>query len=226
MTPILLVSGAGLPGWIWDRVRDDLGVTAVAERPRGRHASLGDYADAALDSAPGERFAVVAHSSGGVVAAEAAARAPGRVSAFLAVSAIVPAAGRSFVTSMPFPNRLVLDLVMRLAGTRPPEAVIRRGVAGGVDAETAGRIVADFHPESAGLYRDRLRGGGLPERRGYVVTGRDAELPEALQRRFAGNLGTHWTGTIDSGHLPMLEAPGTLTRLIKDFLAQHRNGVR
>ncbi|MDP9799578.1 pimeloyl-ACP methyl ester carboxylesterase [Catenuloplanes nepalensis] len=141
------------------------------------------------------------------------------MSALLAVSAVVPAPGRSFVTSMPFPNRLVLDLAMRVAGTRPPEAAIRQGVAGGVDAETAGRIVADFHPESAGLYRDRLRGGGLPERRGYVVTGRDAELPAPLQRRFAGTLGAHWTGTIDTGHLPMLEAPTTLTHQIQDFLA-------
>ncbi|MGC4939401.1 alpha/beta fold hydrolase [Kribbella sp. DT2] len=220
--PLLLVSGAGLPSWIWDQVRKELAPshpTVVAERPRDAGASLSQYAAAALASAPWERFAVVAHSSGGTVAAEMIALAPDRVTALLAVSAVVPEPGHSFITSMPFPQRLVLSLAMRLAGTRPPDAAIRRGVAGRVDQETADRIVADFIPESPGLYRNKPQGRAVPERRGYLSTSQDAELPITLQRRFALNLGTPCNESLATGHLPMLEAPEALAQQIESFLA-------
>jgi pimeloyl-ACP methyl ester carboxylesterase len=218
--PLLLLSGAGLPSWIWDQVRKELSAThptVVAERPQHDGASLTEYAAAALASAPWERFAVVAHSSGGAVAAELVALAPERVTAILAVSAVVPKPGQSFVTSMPFPRRLVLNVAMQLAGTRPPDSAIRKGLAGRLDDETAGRIVADFSPESVHLYRDKPT-GNFPERRGYLTTAQDAELPAGLQHRFAGNLTPTWSASIDTGHLPMLGAPEALARHIETFL--------
>jgi pimeloyl-ACP methyl ester carboxylesterase len=220
--PLLLLSGAGLSSWIWDDVRNELAAahpTVVAERPRHASATLTEYAAAALASAPWERFAVVAHSSGGAVAAELVALAPDRVTAVLAVSAVVPKPGQSFVTSMPFPQKLVLNVAMQLAGTRPPDSAIRRGVASGLDQETADRIVADFSPESVRLYRDKPRAGSFPERRGYLTTTQDAELPTGLQRRFAGHLAATWTESVGTGHLPMLEAPESLARSIENFLA-------
>ncbi|MBB5837182.1 alpha/beta fold hydrolase [Kribbella italica] len=219
--PILLLSGAGLPHWIWDQVRKELSAspTVVAERPRQAHASLTEYAAAALDSAPWDRFVVVAHSSGGTVAAEMVALAPDRVTALLAVTAVVPQPGRSFVTSMPFPRRLALSLAMRLAGTRPPDSAIRKGLAGRLDQETADRIVADFTAESAHLYRDKSE-GTFPEHRGYLSTAQDAELPTGLQRRFAQNLTPAWNESISTGHLPMLEAPELLAQHIESFLAE------
>ncbi|MEV6281554.1 alpha/beta hydrolase [Kribbella sp. NPDC051770] len=217
--PILLVSGAGLASWIWDDVRKELDrPTVVAERPQHEGATLRQYAEAALASAPWERFAVVAHSSGGAVAAEMMAVAPERVSALLAVSAVVPKAGGSFVSSMPFPQRAVLGVAMRLAGTRPPDSAIRRGVAGRVDEKTADRIVADFTAESLNLYRDKPRNTGFPAHRGYLTTKQDAELPVGLQHRFAANLGTAWNESLETGHLPMLEAPEALARQIERFL--------
>jgi pimeloyl-ACP methyl ester carboxylesterase len=92
-------------------------------------------------------------------------------------------------------------------------------VASRVDKETADRIVAEFNPESVRLYRDTLQGGSLPERRGYLSTSQDAALPIGLQQRFARNLHTSWNESLDSAHLPMLEAPGALARQIENFLA-------
>lgn len=235
--PVLLISGAGLPSWIWDTTREELAPsreTAVAARPDGvagggagftARVSLADYAKAALASAPWDRFAVVAHSAGGVVGAELARLAPDRVSALLGVSAVVPQPAGSFVSSMPFPNRLMLSLVMRVAGTRPPDSVIRGGLTAGLEEETVDRVVADFVTEAPALYRGRAGQEPLRQRRGYVLTTRDRTLSQSLQRRFAGNLfaqdhDVSWQEALDTGHLPMFEDPRSLTHLVSGFLNQ------
>jgi pimeloyl-ACP methyl ester carboxylesterase len=220
---ILLISGAGLPAWIWDDVQQLLGGpdhVRIAARPvRIAGAGMRDYAEAAIGSAPTGRFAVVAHSSGGVIGAEIARLAPDRVSAFLAVTAVIPKPGGSFLSAMPAPNRWVLGAVMRFAGTRPPNTVIRRGLAHGLDDQTADRIIADFTPESPDLYRDKIGRHSWSGRRGYAFTERDRGLPIAVQRRSAQRLGHDWTDHLDTGHLPMIENPHALAGSITEFLA-------
>lgn len=224
-TPILFLNGAGLPDWLWDDVRDRLEQreTRVAARPAAAQPGLADYAEAALADAPSGRFTVVAHSAGGVVAAALAQLAPDRVDAVLGVAAVVPAPGGSFLTALPRPQRWVLDVAMRLAGTRPPAASIRRGLAHGLPAGTADRIVAEFRPESAGLYRDRVGTDG-PDgwagRSGYVHTLADRELPLALQRPWAERLGGTFRAELETGHLPMLEDPASLATSIAAFVDQ------
>src|SRR5687768_782997 len=129
---VVFLSGAGLPTWIWDDVRARVPdrPTYVGPRPPGEHASLADHAKAALDAAETDRFVIVAHSAGGMVAAEILGQQPGRVAGLLGVSCVVPAPGASFVGSMPFPNRVVLGLVMRMVGTKPPEKALRAQAAG------------------------------------------------------------------------------------------------
>lgn len=215
-----LIGGAGLPPWAWEEAVRHLGEgrsVAVARRPPDAKARLAEYAQVALDSAPAERFAVVAHSSGGVVTAQLLGLAPQRVSAVLAVAAVVPKSGGSFLSSMPFPNRVILDVVMRFAGTRPPESAMRRGLPADVDAAIADRFVPDFTPESPGLYRDRVADHAWPQRRGYLVTSRDRDLPPKLQRQFVRTLAATWQDEIGTGHLPMLEQPARLARAIEAF---------
>ncbi|MFJ8578347.1 alpha/beta fold hydrolase [Micromonospora sp. NPDC093277] len=172
----------------------------------------------AVGSAPTGRFAIVAHSAGGVIGAEVARLAPERVSAFLAVAAVVPEPGGSFISAMPAPNRWVLDAAMRLAGTRPPNSAIRRRLAHRLDDQTADRIIADFAPESPGLYRDRTAHRSWSGVRGYVLTTQDREVPIALQQRCARRLGHAWGDRLDTGHLPMLEDPKALVGSIARFL--------
>lgn len=218
---ILFLSGAGLPAWIWDDVRDRLGASytaQVAPRPEGGAAGLRDYAEAAVGAMPAGQVFLVAHSAGGVVGAEVAGLAPERVAGFLAVSAIVPPPGGSFITTMPIPNRWVLSAAMRLAGTRPPDSAIRKTLANGLDEAIVNRLVADFVPESQGLYRDRIGPRPWLGRRGYAATARDRQLAPALQQRFAIQLGAAWRRELATGHLPMLEAPDALAEAIVSFV--------
>lgn len=219
--PIVFLSGAGLPAWIWDDVRRDLGdrqQTWVASRPQGGPARLRDYARAVIDSAPPGGYAIVAHSAGGVIGAEVARLAPERVSAFLAISAVIPPPGGSFISALPAPNRWVLSAAMRFAGTRPPDSAIRRGLAHGLDEEVADRIIADFTPESPALYRDRTDHRPWRGWRGYLRTTDDRELPMARQQRCAQRLGAAWQDDLNTGHLPMLEDHQAVAAAITRFL--------
>lgn len=213
-TPVLLLSGAGLPAWIWDGVRAALAVeSAVAPRPLALDASLDDYARAALGAAPGERFVVVAHSSGGVVAARLLGMAPERVRGLLALAAVLPRPGESFVRAMPFPRRLVLGAVMRIAGTRPPQSAVRSSLAAGLPPEVQDRIVADLVTESQRYFRDLVGPWAAPAQSRYVPAERDEELPLPMQRRF-GALLTETATPLPTGHLPMLEDPGAVASAI------------
>lgn len=212
-TPLVLLSGAGLPAWMWDEVRDQISTESrVAEYPRG-DAGLTDYAAAALAAADGwDSFGIVAHSLGGVVGTEVVAQTPDRVVGFLGVAAATPAAGGSFLGALPFPQRHVVSLMMRLSGTRPPAKSIRR-LCAGIATEQADRIVAEFAPESRRVYRDRVSAREFPVTRAYVLTERDREFPEKLQERYAAQLGgpVHRLAT---AHLPMLEQPNALATVI------------
>jgi pimeloyl-ACP methyl ester carboxylesterase len=205
---------------VWDEVRDSLDVgTTVAPRPvEGTSATLLHYAEAAIAAAPRGRFTVVTHSVGGVVGAEVARLVPDRVSGFLAVTAAIPRAGQSFTSAMPLPNRWVLAAAMRLAGTRPPDKVIRRGLGDGLPDDIVDRVVAEFTTESRGLYLNKAATPSWPARRGYVATTRDRELPLSLQERFAQQLDANWMDKIDAGHLPMVQNPKSLADSIHQFL--------
>ena len=218
---LLLLSGAGLPSWIWDQTRDRLGEameTVVAPRPTSETARLRDYAEAAVAAMPSEQVVLVGHSAGGVVASEIARLAPERVAGFLAVSAIVPPAGGSFVSAMPVPNRWALSAAMKFAGTKPPESAIRKNLASGLEGEIVDRLISDFTPEPQAYYRDHLSQGTWRAPRGYVMSTADRELPPALQKRFAANLGGDWTHELTTGHLPMLEDPSGLADAITGFI--------
>ncbi|WP_229054588.1 alpha/beta fold hydrolase [Aeromicrobium sp. Leaf350] len=218
---VLMISGAGLPDWIWELTRARLAphhATVVAPRPDAREASPELHARAALGSATGD-LVLVAHSAGAVVAHEVVRLAPKRVRSVLVVSGVVPKAGGSFVSAMPAPQRFLLPLVLRLAGTRPPESAVRRGIGAGLAEDLQDRLVRDLVPESVAYFLDQTGGAVERPRTGYVTTSQDRELSPALQARFADRVGASWSRELTTGHLPMLEAPAELAAAIEDFVA-------
>lgn len=139
--------------------------------------------------------------------AEVMRLAPERVIGILGVCATVPPPGGSFITAM------------RLAGTRPLDSAIRKSLAHGLDEQTVDRLITDFTPEPQAYYRERIGEQTVGGARGYVITSDDHELPVALQRRFAANLGAQWQHELPTGYLSMLETPDALSRTISRFLS-------
>jgi pimeloyl-ACP methyl ester carboxylesterase len=217
-TPLVLVGGAGLTEWIWDDLRERLPVdSAVGRYPSRRDAGLDDYADEVLSQVEWPTFTLVAHSLGGVVASQMVARAPERVAGFLAISACIPASGESFLGSLPRPQGLFMGLIVRVLGTKPPDKQIRSGLGAGLPADVAERIVTEFAAESRAVYRDRVSAMTFPRHRGYLFTTRDNQFSTSQQQRYARELDATWNRSIDTGHMPMLEDPDGLARVVTEF---------
>lgn len=227
-TSLLFISGAGIPHWVWKEVQDGIHLpTAIAPRPVSGKATVTDYARAALDAVPEGSVTVVAHSAGGVVASEVVRLAPERVSGLIAVAAVIPATGASFTSSLPFPNRVLLPMILRLAGTRPPESAIRKGLAAGLDEPAVQRLLATLEPEPRSYFTSRIASNAALaalRRTTYLLTTDDAEIPAKLQRRYAARLANPSIQEIPGGHLPMLSHPAVLRSVIADFCAREAGG--
>lgn len=227
----VLIHGAGLGAWIWRDVIPLLPAPAVAvdfphrEKPAEsrRDLSLEDYVASIarqIRAWPAERFVITAHSIGGVLAPQVIETFDDRVAGFVAVAAVIPANGGSFLSALPVPQRLLIGAVMRLFGTRPSEVSIKKGLCSDLPPETAAEVVGRFAPESRALYTSNV---SLEMRRVpslYVQLTEDEEIPVRLQRRMIANLRADHTEEISSGHMPMLSRPAELARALNGFAAR------
>jgi pimeloyl-ACP methyl ester carboxylesterase len=139
---IVFIYGAGLNRWIWDKVAEGVEAPCLAAdfplRQEGGSAQPGELAlehyaaylqkqIEAWDAS--HKFVLVAHSLGGIPALRVAAAMPQRVAGFAAVGAVIPPPGGSFLSHLPWPQRVIMSLVLRKIGTRPPESAIRSGLS-------------------------------------------------------------------------------------------------
>lgn len=225
---MVMVPGAGLGGWIWREVAPQLHPPVLSVELPGRHLDvkarqtlrLEDYArhvQAQVEQSAPSRVVIVAHSLGGVVALKSASVLGERVAGFVAVSAVIPRHGRSFLSALPVPKRWAMNVLLRTVGTKPPDAAIRSGLASDLSPEVADEVVARFTPESKWVYLDPT-GAATPDvPKLYVKTTNDNELDSALQDSMITNLGPGQVVPLESGHLPMLSRPRELADVLNEF---------
>jgi pimeloyl-ACP methyl ester carboxylesterase len=227
---MVMVPGAGLGGWIWREVAPLLHAPVLSVELPGRGLdvkarqalSLEAYArhvQAQVERWAPSRIVIVAHSLGGVVALKSAKLLGERVAGFVAVSAVVPRDGGSFLSALPGPRRWTMNVLLRTVGTKAPDSAIRKGLASDLPREVADEVVRRFTPESRRVYLDKTGSGAPDVAKLYVKTTNDNELDSALQDRMITNLGPGKVVPLESGHLPMLSRPGELADVLNEFLS-------
>jgi pimeloyl-ACP methyl ester carboxylesterase len=227
---LVFLHGAGLGGWIWEAMAPGLDFpylfTDFPGREGATNAAQGLRLDDnvrhlrdQVDEFPSDRLVIVAHSLGGVVALKLAEELSDRLAGFVGVGAAIPKDGGSFLSSVPPAKRALTTVLMRLAGTKPPESAIRRGLCSDLDAQQADEVVRRFVPESRALYFERTDAPGPDVPRMYVLLTEDKEFGVPLQRVMTSNLDTGDVREIASGHMPMLSKPAELTRIVNEFAA-------
>lgn len=224
---IIFISGAGLGSWIWYDVIDKLDMQSVVADystvRKNKEASLSDYVGAAAKSAKQlktDKIIVVAHSIGGIVGVELARQLGGeRVAGFVGISAAVPSPGGNFFSCLPFPQKVIMPIIVKLAGTTPPESAIRNSLASDLQGERVDRLVSSFQPEARGLYYDKTSSvdySTIPY--SYIRTTRDKELPVTVQDTIIKRLPSVTVQDIASGHLPMLSHADEVAATIGTFV--------
>lgn len=228
---LVLIHGAGLGGFIWDgvvsRVRRPVLPVEFPNRGEGdranRDLTLHDYTDAVAERVEGwdnGRVVLVAHSIGGCVALEVADRLGDRVAGILGVGAAFPKSGESFISCLSFPRKLIMPLILRAFGTRPPAKAIEQGLCADLPPDPSREVVERFTPESRSLYTGKVRYRSLPVERWYVKLTRDRDFPPPVQDAMIENLEARRVVNLDSGHLPMMSRPDEVAGSVSD-LADH-----
>lgn len=227
----VFIHGAGLQGRVWEKVTDGLGYPALlAEFPlrdaayeSRRQLALQDYVThirKQIMEWEVDRIVLVAHSLGGVVALQLASELSGRLAGLVAIAAAIPKKGGSFVSVLPLPQRVFMPVLLRTAGTRPPEAAIRSGLCSDLSEEQAEDVVRSFVPESVRVYTDRIEASAPEVPTLYIRLSKDKEFSLPMQNKMIANLMPQQVDDLDAGHLPMLSEPDKLRAMLQSFMSE------
>ncbi|MGF1587010.1 MAG: alpha/beta fold hydrolase [Bacteroidales bacterium] len=223
---IIFIHGAGLSSLIWDDVRSLIRFPALPiDYPSRKHnvaddLNFGDYINAIIkqiDRWEVEKFILVTHSIGGCLGLKVAQFFKSRIIGFVAIASAIPKKGDSFISCLPYPRRVILPLIIKVAGTRPPKKAIEKGLCSDLTREQAEKVYARFIPESKELFFEKCDAGIPDTKRLYIKLAYDRELPLPVQERMAENLKAHKILTLHSGHLPMLSKPSELVKILTRF---------
>jgi pimeloyl-ACP methyl ester carboxylesterase len=188
--------------------------------------SLEDYTRTALEQIKtwdgADQYIIVGHSIGAIIALQLSQSLGGRIVGIAAIGSIIPKQGRSFFSVLPFPQNLLLPLVTKLVGTKPPESALKKSYCNDLSETQTAEVIRHFSPESYALYADPLT-AALPDTpRLYVTLSRDENTPPSLQKVMATNFNATETISLDTGHLAMLAQPEELAQILNDFVAPLR----
>jgi len=230
---LLLLHGAGLGSWIWNATKERLTVSAqvvdLPGRPGGvppADVSLQDCVDhvIALLHAADAPPVIVAHSFSAQVALVAATQHPERVRAIVLVAGMVPESGKSFLSLLPFPARLLLGVVIRLSrrGVRLPRAAVAKQYCNDLDAATTEMVLARICPEAPRLYLDQVHWNPLPAHVPviFVKLLDDASTPPAQQDEISRRVRATRIETVPGGHLAMLSRPQEMAVTLNRIASQ------
>jgi pimeloyl-ACP methyl ester carboxylesterase len=233
----VLLHGAMLGRWLWERVVPDLAGPALAIDFPGRGAhpadvialSLGDVIDsvaADVDSWPTDRVVLVAHSLSGIVVPALISRLAGRVAHVVFVSAAVPRPGVSYLDALPFLQRMPLRFVVatQRRGVLSPAWATRRALCNDLDEQATSLVLDNVTREVPRMYTDPVPGevpAAMPTV--YVKLTSDRAFSPAMQDRMIARLHEPRIEEVDAGHLPMLGHPDRLTAICNAALERARS---
>lgn len=226
---VVFIHGAGLGKFIWNDIKPGLNYPSLMVEFPNRNS--GDMANSQLsfeeyiveaisevERFEKEKLIVVAHSIGGLIGLRIAEHFKEKISGFVGIGAAIPANGNSFISCLPFPQKLVVPIIMRLAGTKPPKSAIENGLCNGLNPEQTQTVVESFTAESKYLYTEKSKSKIPDTKKLYVALNNDNEFAIPVQKRMAENLNCDNITVIDSGHLPMMSMPEKISEILNEFI--------
>jgi pimeloyl-ACP methyl ester carboxylesterase len=235
---LVLLHGAMLGRWIWERVVPRLArpVLAVDFPGRGskvadvRTVTLGEVVDsvvADVEAWPTARVVLAAHSLSGIVAPGVISRLPRRVAHVVFVSAAVPLRGASYLDSLPRSQRVFLRfaLLTQKKGLLSPAWATRRTLCNDLDAPTTKLVIDSLTREAPGMYSEPIP-GEVPDfmPTTYLKLTADDAFSPGIQDRMIARLHEPRVDQIDAGHLAMLGHPDQMAAMLNAVVERTQDG--
>jgi pimeloyl-ACP methyl ester carboxylesterase len=226
---VVFIYGAGLGDFIWTSLKPLINypiLTIEFPNREGRDKSnadltFADYQQSAIEQIQkwGEKsFVIVTHSIGGCIGLSLTDFFAEKVVGFVGISSAVPKNGDSFISCLPFPQRLLMPLLLRLLGTKPPQKSIEQEYCNDLTQEQCSEIVRRFTPEAKELYTTKVIYKNLTIKTLFIKLTNDKSFTISLQDQMAANLNAKEKATLNSGHLPMISKPKELAEIVNKFL--------
>ena len=226
---IIFIHGAGLGNYIWKDLKPNLNYSSLmiefpnrnVEDKANSKLSFEDYVDKAISDTENfgkEKLIIITHSIGRLVGLRIAERFKDKVIGFVGIGSAIPKNGNSFVSCLPFPQRLILPLIMKLAGTKPPKSSIESGLCNDLNSSQTEQVVENFTNESRYLYTEKSKSIIPNTKKLYIELTNDKEFSISVQKKMAENLNCKNIATLESGHLPMLSIPEKLSGVLNEFI--------
>lgn len=230
---IVLIHGAGLGSWIWRETEAYLQTESLpVDFPGRENASdanksltLDDYCNHLLVKIRDwdkPKVVLAAHSIGGVIALKLARQLGDRAVGLMGIAASIPKNGGSFISTLPFPKRLIMNIILRVAGTKPPKGAIIKSLCNDLTPDQSEKVANKFVSESTRLYFDECNAPIPAADKLYIKTSKDYEFSESLQEEMIGNFDPQQIVTLESGHLPMMSCPQQLANILDQFVTMRK----
>lgn len=228
---IVLIHGAGLGSFIWDDlkplIKNPVLTIEFPNREVGDKANnnltFDDYKKFAIEQIEKwgiDNFVIVTHSIGGCIGLSLTDYFAKKVVGFVGISSAIPTSGNSFISCLPFPQSLLMPLILNLFGTKPPQKAIEQTLCNDLTSEQTSEIIKRFTPEAKLLYTTKINYKNLDLKKLYIKLTNDKGFPVQLQDKMIKNLTTQKVVTLDSGHLPMISKPKELSDILNNFIKE------
>ncbi|MET4807387.1 alpha/beta hydrolase [Limibacillus sp. MBR-115] len=199
-------------------------VEAVDLRPtigsfEERVQRLGD----AVRKSEGQGAIIVAHSLGGIFAAEVLARWPNLIDKVVYVAAYLPQSGQSVADLARLDNESIVPTVRSSTSKQGFVTIDAKGAAyilfHDLPQDLANKLASQAQPQPTADFKQVSRQGpSTPIASSYVVCTKDRAIGPTLQRKMAQTANCDPILQIDAGHMPMVAAPEKLTKTISQIL--------
>jgi pimeloyl-ACP methyl ester carboxylesterase len=218
---VVLLHGAGIGPWAWERVRSRLSVPSIAPEVPGRvigatPEGCTEQLAVEIDAFSRGNLVLVAHSLCGVLVPGLAARLGSRLTHVVYISTVIPSADQSFLGAMGFPMGLVMRVLflMNPTGLRPSDSMIRSGLCNDLDEQDTAEVIARYTREFPGLYTTPVAGpAAIPST--YIRLTRDGSVSLATQGKMLARLEAPRVVDMDAGHLVMLSRPDEVAQVVE-----------
>src|SRR5690554_3930108 len=160
---MVLIYGAGLNSSVWNSLKKEIRVSTLpiefpnrwAGEDAYKHLSFDDYMMSAvsqIEKWQHTRFIIVAHSIGACVGLELLNHFRNEVVGFVAIGSVIPLNGGSFASALPFPQKWIMPVLLKVLGTKPPRNIIEKELCNDLSPSQTVETVNNFTPEARSLY--------------------------------------------------------------------------